>query len=298
MKKIYTIVTIIIHLVFGSELVQYNAQGDAFGGVVSVFGENGNAVAGNPALLGKAEKRTLAVTSALAGLAMDNDSVVSFLAQGTIPIKQLAGTLGVNASILLNNITTEKGSALLFSKWNVLAGYGFSLSSKFQMGVNASVKGTYANDEYLEEGEEGGTIPLKVNITAGMNIRPSRLLSISLLAANILSYITSVEYLDDDPGIIRGAVGLYIQKLKIGAAADYAIYEKKISFDAAVKLSLLQDAFRAIVGCTINNYKGGVVPKIALGTTLGKLTIDYGFAYPVSGVFTAGNHIISLGLIY
>jgi hypothetical protein len=295
--KYLTVALILLASLFSSQEM-FNAEGDALGSAVTVLGENGNATEGNPALLGKTEKRHINATTSLAGLAMEDDSVISILVQSATPIKRLAGTLGVNAYTTFNTVNGDDGSGLLYAVWKVSAGYGFALNSKIQMGFNANIKGFYVNESFMDASDEIGTLTPKFNLSAGLNIRPIRLLNVGVLAANLLSFVTAKDFLDDEPGFLRAGLGFHIKTLKIGTTATYAIFERLFSYDLAAKLSLLQNKFRAILGFKISNAKGGFVPKIAFGTTLGKINIDYGFAYPVSGIFAAGNHKISFGLVY
>jgi hypothetical protein len=299
MKKILYIL-ILSSVLFAAEDM-YNAEGDALGAAVTVIGANGNAVEGNPALLGKSQQRHLNATSRLSGLAMENDSVISLLVQSATPIKRLAGTLGVNAYATFNNIksdTPDGPSGLAYAVWKVSAAYGFAINSKMQLGFNGSVKGIYVNQSFMDKDDAMGTLAPKFNVSAGLNIRPIRLMNVGILAANLISFITSKDYIDEEPGFLRAGLGFHIKMLKIGTTATYAIYERRFTYDLAGKITLPQDIFRAIIGMEVTNYKGGFVPKIAVGTTLGKISIDYSFAYPVSGIFQAGDHKISFGLVY
>jgi hypothetical protein len=300
MKKI-VLGLMILYVSLFSMKDMYNAQGDALGAAVTVIGANGNVVEGNPALLSATSKKHISATSRLSGLAMKNDSVISLLLQSAIPVKKLAGTFGVNAYATFNNIKSENPdgpSGLVYAAWKVSIGYGFTLNPKIQLGFNGSVKGVYVNESFLDENDEMGTLVPKFNVSAGLNLRPIQLLNVGILAGNLISFITSQDYIDDEPGFLRAGAGFHIKIFKIGTAVSYAIYEQRFTYDLAGKVTLPNDVFRAIIGMEITNYKGGFVPKIAVGTTLGTISIDYSFAYPVSGIFQAGDHKISFGLVF
>jgi hypothetical protein len=275
-----------------------NAEGNALGASVTVIGENGNVVEGNPALLGIAEKRHINVTTRLAGLSIENDSVIGLLVQSSTPIKHLAGTFGVNIFANFNTIESDEANGLAYAVWKAAAAYGFAINAKMQFGFTGSVKGTYVNKNFLENDDEIGTITPSFNLTAGLNIRPVRLLNIGILAANLISYFISKDHIDNAPGFFRAGIGLHIKTITIGTTATYTLHQHKFSYDLAARISLFQNRFRALIGMEIINYKGGFVPKIAFGATLGNIRVDYSFTYPVSGIFVSGDHKISFGIEY
>jgi hypothetical protein len=296
MKKILIITGLLIFAgyVFSLDAVG-NARGQTLSGLITVFGDDVNAVNGNPSLLGLQDKMQINVTSSIAGLKMEGDSVNSFLGYFVLPVKKV-GTLGVGVDALLNFISVNNAE-LLYSEIKYNLAFGLPVSSAFQLGLGLMLKTFYANKERLN-GQQVELTP-KFNFSLGGNIKITKGINVALLAANMLGLIYDKKALSTDVAFARAGIGFTGKnKLRGGLAVDYSFMDRKFGGSAAIELYLLKQVIRLGAGVRVESVVGGVIPKLGAGITLGKMVCDYAFEYPVSGVMAYGNHKISLGLIF
>jgi hypothetical protein len=296
MKKILIITGLLIfcgHLFsLGTE---GNARGQSLAGLITVFGDDVNAVNGNPSLLGLQDKMQINITSSIAGLKMEGDSVNSFLGYFVMPIQKI-GTIGVGVDALLNFISVNNAE-LLYSEIKYNLAFGLSINPVFQLGLGMMLKTFYANKERLN-GQEVELTP-KFNFSLGGNIIITKGINVSLLAANMLGLIYDKKALSTDVAFARAGVGFTGKnKLRGGLAVDYSFMDRKFGGSAAGEIYLLKQVIRLSAGVRVESVAGGVVPKLGAGATLGKIVCDYAFEYPITGVMAYGNHKISLGLVF
>ena len=128
-----------------------------------------------------------------------------------------------------------------------------------------------------------------------MSIKPIKLLSISLLGGNLGELFTSELNPSSDFAFIRGGVGFYTKIFQGGAAVDYFFNEEKVVLNIAAELFLLKRKLRISTGIDMDAMNMEFEPNIGIGLKLWSVSLDYNFAYPTTGVFDYGSHIISVG---
>jgi len=294
--KIILSTALIVSITLWATQINCSASGSVYGDVASVLGRDASSTAKNPALLPLVESSLINATFAASGLALEGDSIRSFLVQGIIPLSAKIA-LGLSGFSSFNTIDGARGSSeLLYAKWKANAGIGFSVNRHFQLGLSGYFKGQYVNEIYLlKDNFLENTAALKANVTLGVNYELSKVLNISFTAGNMVGYFVDKTMIDEDPGYIRAGVGLHIGKVDFGSTIDFSLFVRKFTYDLAGKIQLLNKKIRVLAGVEINNYKDGFVPRIGLGATLDFFLIDYAFSYPVSGLYSAGIHVVSIG---
>lgn len=277
------------------DLRDLNARGVALGGAVLTLGNDGNALAGNPALLTVKPAASLGLTSHLTGTGLENDSLFSANLSGTLPLDGLGG-IGASLVTELNTVTVGGAAKLLYGDYRASAGFG--LLTPFKWLQFGGVLHAHAVSLDPDLAPLGYIYPLEMNGTVGIFASPIQFVGIGLAWSYFLSGLDGKTVRSDNSqsSAIRLGIGTRNPILLGEAALEYLPMESRFAFALGVERFFLKNVLRFSAGVRFAGLSGDFTPSAGIGLRLGKITFDYTFTYPVSGALKYGTHWLTIGI--
>lgn len=277
------------------DLRDLNARGVSLGGAVLTLGNDGNAFAGNPALLAVKPGPSLGLTSHLTGTGLESDSIFSANLSGTLPIDGLGG-IGASLVTELNTVSTGGATQLLFGDYRASAGFGILTPFKWlQVGGVIHAHLVSLNDELAPLGYNH---PLEMNGTIGVFMSPVKFVGIGLAWSYFLTGLDGNQIRSDNSqsSAIRLGVGTRNPILLGEVALEYLAMESRFAFAMGVERFFLKNVIRVSAGIRFAGLAGDFTPSAGFGLRIGKITFDYTFTYPMTGALRFGTHWLSVAI--